>query len=62
MYRSVSFWVQPQTDNLWKLIADDEPLPKKFLNGAITAAHAGGEDGRKHKKPDSEAEANGLCA
>jgi LCP family protein required for cell wall assembly len=61
-YRGRVDWVQPQTDNLWKLIADDEPLPKRFLNGAITAAHAGGEDGHKHKKPDSEAEANGLCA
>ena len=37
-YRGRVDWVQPQTDNLWKLIADDKPLPKEFLNGAITAA------------------------
>jgi len=58
-YRGRVDWVQPQTDKLWKLIADDQPLPKKFLNGAITAAHAGDH---KHKKPSSEAEANGLCS
>ena len=62
-YRGRVDWVQPEATQLWKLIADDKPLPKKFLNGAITAAHAGGEDDRKgHRKPNPDAEANGLCS
>jgi LCP family protein required for cell wall assembly len=46
-YRGRVDWVEPESNQLWKLIADDKPLPPKFLNGAITAEHAGGEDDSK---------------
>ena len=62
------YWVQPQTKQLWKAIADDEVLPPKFLNGAITAKNNPGNGTKGHKghKPtpsqEQEAQANGLCA
>ena len=63
------FWVQPQTKQLWNLIANDQVLPPRYLNGAITAKNnpANGTGGHKkgHKPTQSqeqEAAANGLCA
>lgn len=53
-YRGRVDWVEPATKKLWKLIAADKPLPRQYLNGAITAAHAGGEDDTKGGKKPSD--------
>jgi LCP family protein required for cell wall assembly len=58
-YRGRVDWVQPAANSLWKLIANDKPLPPKFLNGAITAAHAGGEDDKAGGKKPSDGPASG---
>ena len=60
------YWVEPQAHRLWDMVANDETIPPRFLNGAITAQHLPGKNGHKGHKPsqtqEQEAAANGLCA
>lgn len=60
-------WVQPDATELWKLIVDDKPLPRKFTDDSIRADRAPGSKKKRRTRNPDEAEREaaaraGLCA
>ena len=57
----------PEADQVWRLLANDQPLPKSVLSGSLSARHIPGVtkhpgSGKQEQAAAADNLANGLCA
>jgi LCP family protein required for cell wall assembly len=57
----------PEADNLWRELANDQPIPKAMLSGSLNARHIPGVtkhpgSGKQEQAAAADNLANGLCA